>query len=407
MPNFTPDAAQTLAWAAVVVFTGLFLKQKVRIIDRLNIPAPVVGGLLAALIILLMRQSTASIEFDRTLNPVLQVAFFTSIGMSASLTLLRKGGFPALIFLAMSAAMCFVQNFVGMGLAYLFGVHPLVGVMAGSVTLVGGPATGAAFAGIFEKAGVAGAASLAIASATFGIVCGGLLGGPVGTWLVERRVGRAPLAHRARTPHEDPAIEAEVESRIEVHAEREDSPLLRNILVLSLAMGVGAVVSVWIQARGVTLPSYIGAMMVASLLRNLDDLTGWLKISAPVMDLLGNLSLTLYLALILLNLRLWELAYLALPLVVILAAQVMVTGLFAYFVSYGVMGRDYESAVIAGGFIGFVLGTTANALTNMRALVERYGRAPRAFLIVPLVGAFFIDFVNALIITAFLNWFGP
>jgi ESS family glutamate:Na+ symporter len=405
VPLFKPDAAQTLAWAALLIFLGLFLKNRVHILNRLNIPSPVVGGTIVAVTILLLRQGVAEFQFDRTVEPILQVAFFTSIGMSASLALLRRGGIPTVIFLVMSTVMCLVQNFLGMGIAQAFGIHPLVGVMAGSVTLVGGPATGAAFAGDFEKAGVIGAASLAIAAATFGIVCGGLLGAPLGTWLVERRAGR--VAHKRRSePHDDPAFVAETETRLEIDAESENTPLLRNILILCVAMGVGAVVSAWIRGQGVTLPAYIGAMMVASILRNLDDATGWLKISAPFMDLLGSLSLTLYLALILLNLRLWELAHLALPLVTILIAQVIVTGLFALVVSYPVMGRDYESAVMAGGFVGFVLGTTANALTNMRTLVERYGPAPRAFLIVPLVGAFFIDFINALIITTFLNWFG-
>ena len=405
MPVFQPDAAQTLAYAAVVLFAGLFLKRKIRVIARLNIPAPVVGGLLAAVLLLLLHKGVASFHFDATLQPILMIAFFTTIGMNASLPLLKKGGVQVFVFLAMSTFLCFVQNFLGMAVASAFGVNRLVGVMAGSVTLVGGPATGLAFAPMFEKLGVAAADSLAISAATFGIVCGGLLGGPVGTWIVERRVLRTAATRKFHASGDISAI-SEAGSRVTLEVEREDTPLLRNIIVLAIAMGIGAVVSAYIQGQGIILPAYIGAMLVASVLRNLDDQFGWLRISTPVMDLIGNISLLLFLAMALLNLKLWELAHLATPLVVILLAQVVVMGLFAYLISFPLMGRDYDSAVTAAGLIGFALGTTANALTNMRALVERYGPAPRAFLVVPLVGAFFIDFTNALIITAFLNWFG-
>jgi ESS family glutamate:Na+ symporter len=402
VPEFKPDAAQTIAFAAGVVFLGLMLKKFVRILDRLNLPAPVVGGLLAATLILILRQAgTATFHFDTTLQPILQNAFFTTIGMSASVPLLRRGGVTAAIFLSMSTALCLVQNFIGMGIASAFDLHKLVGVMAGSVTLVGGPATGLAFAPQFESAGVTGADSLAVAAATFGICCGGLLGGPVSTWLVEKRV------HQKALNGTMPAMPPEPEEKVTLEVESEDTPLLRNLLVLSLAMGLGVVVSQWIQSRGITLPSYIGAMIVASALRNLDDRFRWFRISQPVMDLIGHCALLLFLATALLNLKLWELAHLAVPLIVILVAQVAAMGLFAVAVSFPVMGRDYESAVMAGGLIGFVLGTTANALTNMRAIVGRYGAAPRAFLVVPLVGAFFIDFVNALIITVFLNWLAP
>lgn len=415
MPLFKPDAAQTLAFAAVVLFAGLFLKRKIALLDRLNIPAPVVGGTAAAVLLLTLRQGgVAAFEFDNTLRPILELAFFTSIGMGASLALLRKGGLPVIIFLAMSTFLCFAQNFLGMAIAAAFGVSPMVGVMAGSVTLVGGPATGAAWAPQFAQRGVVGADSLAIAAATFGIVCGGLLGGPVGTWIIERRVGRSPISAKSVSAG-DVIADAEEVSRVTLEVDREDTPLLRNIMVLAVAMGAGVVVSAYIQSLEfhlgsgtfkITLPAYIGAMLVASVLRNLDDTTHWLRISPPLMDLVGNIALLVYLAITLLRLRLWELAYLAAPLVVILVAQVILMALFAYFVSFPVMGRDYESGVMAGGLIGFALGTTANALANMRALVERYGPAPRAFLVVPLVGAFFIDFTNALIITGFLNWFG-
>ncbi len=405
LPLFKPDAAQTLAFAAAVLFLGFFLKSRIHIVDRLNIPAPVVGGTVIAVLLLLLRQGVAQFEFDNSLRPILELAFFTTIGMGASLNLLKRGGVQVLVFLAMSTFLCFTQNFLGMGIAMLFGINPLVGVMAGSVTLVGGPATGAAFAKLFTERGVVGADSLAIAAATFGIVCGGLLGGPVGTWLVERRCGRKPSQSPGFAPGEAVPGGEDAEPRVTLDSGNEDTPLLRNLMILFVAIGLGVVVSAFIQRQGVTLPAYIGSMLVASLLRNYDDFTGRLKISPALMDVIGSLALLVYLALTLLRLRLWEIAHLAAPLVLILIAQVIVMGLFAVAVSFPVMGRDYESAVTASGLIGFALGTTSNALVNMRALVERYGPAPRSFLVVPLVGAFFIDFTNALIITAILNFF--
>jgi ESS family glutamate:Na+ symporter len=359
-----------------------------------------VGGLLFTTIVLLLRQRSIHIQLDTSMQASLSVAFFTSIGMGASLALLRAGGIQVLLFLVLATLFCFVQNLLGMGIALGFDENPLLGVMAGSVTLVGGPATGLAFAPVFEEAGLRGAAPLALTAATAGIVCGGLAGGPVGTWLI-RRYGLKSATAKADE------LEAELRGQPEilvVEVDREDSSFMRNLVVIGLAMGLGSLVSAQIQSLGVTLPAYIGAMLVASVLRNIDDWSGWLRVDQRTMEFVGNLALNIFLVVALMSLRLWELAGLALPLFVILVAQVLVVVLFALTVSFWVMGKDYESAVMATGFIGFVLGTTANAVANMRALVSRFGAAPRAFLVVPLVGAFFIDFTNAIIITFFVNW---
>jgi ESS family glutamate:Na+ symporter len=263
------------------------------------------------------------------------------------------------------------------------------------VTLVGGPATGLAFAPLFEQAGLIGAGTLALTSATFGIVCGGLAGGPVSTRLIE--------THRLQSGG-GPADQPEEVQTLVVETEREDTALIRNMVVLALAMGLGSIVSRVIQSAGFTLPAYIGAMMVASVVRNLDDVGGWFRIDQRAMDFVGGFALNIFLVVALMDLKLWQLAGQALPLFVILAAQLVAITLVALTLLYRVMGRDYDSAVMAGGFIGFAMGTTANAVANMRAVTGRYGPAPRAFLVVPLVGAFFIDFTNALLITGFLNW---
>ena len=394
------DLLQTLSLAAVVYFVGIQLRKRVAWIDRLNIPAAVVGGLIFTLLTLLTHDRLLSIRLNTTMQPVLSVAFFTSIGMGASLAVLRTGGLQVGVFLLFATLFCFVQNFVGIAIAMGFGENPLLGVMAGSVTLVGGPATGTAFAPVFEEAGLFGALELAIAAATVGIVCGGIVGGPVGTSLIRR--------HRLRSTSASlDEMRAELEEQpnaLVVEVDREDSLLVRSLVIIGLAMGIGSILSRFIQAQGITLPAYIGAMVVASVIRNIDDGTGWFRIDERAMEFIGNIALNIFLVVALMSLELWKLASLALPLFVILLAQVLIVMLFAWTVSYRLMGRDYDSAVMASGFIGFVLGTTANAVANMRSLVIRFGPAPRAFLVVPLVGAFFIDFTNAIIITLFVNW---
>jgi ESS family glutamate:Na+ symporter len=300
----------------------------------------------------------------------------------------------------------FVNTLAGAGL----GVPPLLGVLAGSVTLTGGPATGLAFAPLFEKAGVPGAATLAVAAAMVGIVSGGIIGGPIGTFLIERRRLR-PAGRGAAVPPEpataadavlaleppDPAPAATAGEDPGAHA------LLKGVVSLLAAMAVGSWISAGFTAAGITLPAYIGAMLAAAALRNLDDVTGWIRLPHRLLDDLGNAALALFIAMALMTLKLWELQNLALPLAGILAAQVALIALVCFWPTFQVMGRDYDAAVMSSGFCGFMLGTTANAMANMGVLVEKYGPAPRAYLVVPMVGAFFIDFTNAIIITAFLN----
>src|SRR5688572_2239653 len=294
------DLLQTLTLAAVVYFIGIQLKKRIGWVDRLNIPAAVVGGLLFTALTMLARDRFANIQLDTTAQPVLSVAFFTSIGMGASLALLRRGGLQVGIFLAFATAFCFVQNFIGIGIARAFGENPLLGVMAGSVTLVGGPATGMAFAPVFEAAGLSGAGALALAAATMGIVLGGITGSPAGTFLVNRRGLRSAVASAAE-------LQAELETpepALVVEVEQEDTPLIRNMVILALAMGIGSIVSRWIQSLGVTLPAYIGAMLVASVIRNIDDATRWFRIDQRAMEFIGNLALNIFLTVALMDLKL-------------------------------------------------------------------------------------------------------
>lgn len=403
------DLIQTVAFAGVVLFAGYGIRRLIPVLTRYNIPAPVVGGLLVAVIVLIARRYEMTLfQFDTTLQGPLMIAFFTSVGFGASLSLLKVGGPQVILFFVLATVFAIVQNVLGMLLTIPFGLHPLFGVLTGSVTLTGGPATGLAFAPFFEQAGVAGAASIAVAAAMAGIIAGGLIGGPVATYLIERhklvtKISPSPLVipQTAANIVEDKM--PELASATPTGEDVETYALLKSIVVILVAMWIGSWVSEWFKEMKITLPAYIGAMLVAAFIRNFDDVTKKIKLSQRVLDDLGNAALALFIVMALMTLKLWELAGLALPLLVILIVQVALIAVIALWPLYRLMGRDYESAVIGGGFCGFMLGTTANAMANMKALVERYGAAPRAFLIVPMVGAFFIDFTNALIITACLN----
>jgi glutamate:Na+ symporter, ESS family len=392
-----------------VLFVGYGIKRRVGILGRYNIPAPVIGGLLVAILLTLLRRGGASpLQLDTSLQLPLQIAFFTTIGFGASLSLLKVGGPAVVVFLLASTVMAVAQNALGMAVAAGLGQHPLMGVLAGSVTLTGGPATGLAFAPEFEKVGVAGAATLAVAAAMVGIVAGGVIGGPIGTFLIEKRGLRPARPHGSAPPESvaahvvedrlpEPKSAAPADEDVEAYA------LLKGLVLILVAMWAGSWISTGFAQMQWTLPAYIGAMLAAAILRNLDDVTHLIGISQKTVDDIGNVALALFLALAIMTLKLWELAGLALPLALMLLAQVAMIALVCLIAIPPLMGKDYESAVMSSGFAGFMLGTTANAMANMGALVERYGPAPRAFMVVPIVGAFFIDFTNALIINALLN----
>ena len=405
----TLDMIQTLALAAVVLFAGYGVRRRIGVLDRYNIPAPVVGGFLFAAASLALRQSgLVAFEFQTTLQTPLMIAFFTTIGLGASFGLLRVGGPQVLLFFALASFVAILQNGVGIALASVLGVEPLLGLIAGSITMTGGHGTGAAFGKLLEDSyGFTGAVTLAMAAATFGLVSGGVIGGPVATSLVKKVRG---------TPRPEPisaeraAAAAQLDSLDEaIDTEPAGEPataytLLKVLTIVLVAMWAGGLLGGWIQSLGVTLPAYIGAMIVAAIIRNAADATRIVRIEQRTVDDLGTIALSLFLAMALMTLRLWELLDLAIPLLVILVAQVALVAAFAYFVTYRVMGSDYDAAVMAGGHCGFALGATPNAVANMEAITERFGPAPRAFLVLPMVGAFFIDFTNALIITAFINW---
>lgn len=395
------DAVETVALGGLALLGGYGLCRVIPVFRRYNLPEPVVGGLVIALIVLIAHgQGTTLFELDTSLQTPLMVAFFTTLGVNASLALLRISGRQVGIFLAMATGFIIVQNLVGLGVASMFGLPPLFGVLVGSATMAGGPATGLAFAPLFEEAGLVGAESIAITSAMAGIVCGGLVGGPAATVLIRRWRLKTPGGHP--TEAEVPDV-TEVELKPEQSEGKREFSALKSIVFILVAMWMGGWIGNGFEALGLTLPAYIGAMLVGAAVRNIDDATGWIGLSVRTTDLIGNICLALFLAVALMNLKLWELAGMAMPLAVNMVLQVGIVTAFCVVV-FRVMGKDYDAAVMGGGFIGFMLGTTANAMAVMRTLVQRYGMAPRAFLVAPLVGAFFIDFSNALIITGFMNF---
>ena len=399
IPLIKLDLIQTLAIAGIVYLAGMMLKRKIYILEQLNIPSAVLGGLLFAAFNLLSHDRLLNIKFDTSMQSLCMMLFFTSIGSNASFALLKKGGRPVVLFLVISSAFCVIQNLVGIGMSMLFDVPKLFGIMAGSVTLVGGPATGLAFSPLFEEMGLKGAETIAITSATFGIVFGGLLGGPAGTFLIQK----FQLKKEKRKTEAPVKTAIEETDEIIIDTANENSDFIISLINTIIIIGLGAIVSFFITKLGITLPAYIGAMIVAAAFRNINDKTQWIKIDQQSIDFAGGIALNIFLTVALMDLKLWELFHLAVPLSGILAMQVVVVILFALTVTYLAMGRNYESAVMSSGFIGFMLGTVANAMVVMKTIVTKYGAAPRAFLVVPLVGAFFIDYVNALVITVFAN----
>jgi ESS family glutamate:Na+ symporter len=392
------DFIQTTAVGAIALFVGVAVMRRMPILRRYNIPAAVVGGLLIAILVTMSREfNVASVKFDTTLQAPLMTAFFTSIGLSASVGLLKSGTRQALVFLALATFLAVMQSLIGIVTAVAFGQSPLLGVLMGPAALTGGPATALAFAPQFAAAGVAAAESVAIAAAMAGIVMGGLVGGPIVTRLIEHHQLRAssPLPTKQTT------------TSMPVHSASDEEgdllKVLKGLGVLLVAMGVGSWLGGVMKSADLTLPGYVGAMLMGALIRNIDDQTKWLQIPHELTERIGVVCLSLFLSVALMNLKLWELTSIAAPLLVNLIIQVAAVAVFCWYVVFRVMGRDYDAAVMSGGFTGFMLGTTANAMAVMHSVVQRYGPSPRAFLVAPIVGAFFIDFTNALLITGLLN----
>ncbi|WP_418964934.1 sodium/glutamate symporter [Cetobacterium sp.] len=399
MFEYTFNMSETLAIAVILLIIGRWIKKKVYFFDKYFIPAPVIGGVIFSIFTLIGKNTdTFVFSFEGELKNLLMIAFFTTIGFLASLKLLKKGGIQVLIFLGAASGLVIIQNFIGIHLAKFFHLNPLLGIAAGSIPLTGGHGTSGAFGPVLEAAGATGAMSVAIASATFGLVAGCLIGGPVGKRLM--------LKYNLVGHKEEEFIVEGDSKTVDVKKETiTEESIFESVVLIVVSMGIGGIVNSLARKVGVVLPAYIGPMLVAALVRNVVDSKGG-ELPLHTVNVIGNIALQLFLAMALMSMRLWELAALAVPLVVILLVQTLVMALYAYFVTFRAMGKDYDAAVIATGHCGFGMGATPNAMANMESFTAANGPSPTAFFVLPLVGALFIDFVNASIITVFMNIFG-
>lgn len=385
---------QTIAVAVVVLILGAFLKRKISFLEKFCIPAPVIGGLIFAIFTLICYSTgILEIDFDDTLKEVCMVFFFTSVGFQANLKVLKSGGKPLLIFLVLVIVLIITQNFTAIGLANLIGLDSLTGMTTGSIPMVGGHGTAGAFGPVLEDFGISGATTVCTAAATFGLVAGSLMGGPIGNRLIKKH----NLLETIKNDDDTLLVEEE-----EKH-ERHFSMYAPAVFQLIIAVGIGTIFSKLLSLTGMTFPIYIGAMVAAAIMRNIGEYTGKITIHMGEINDLGGICLSLFLGIAMITLKLWQLADLALPLVILLAGQVALMFLFSYIVVFNVMGRNYDAAVLVAGTCGFGMGATPNAMANMQAICEKYEPSVKAYLIIPIVGSLFADFLNSLTITFFIN----
>lgn len=388
-----------MALVSLVFYLGKFLRNKFSLLSKYCIPPSVVGGFVFALLILIFKMTDiATVTLDTTLQNIFMTAFFTSIGFTASIKILKQGGFKVITFLGLAVTLVILQNIVGVSLASAFHLSPLLGLCTASIPMVGGHGTSGSFGPILEEMGVTGATTVSFASATFGLIMGSIIGGLVARLLIHGKKLKTVRDENSKNPPTEVGDYNE-----ENHNILSFKKLMNGACLLFIAMGLGSIVSDFIQLTGLTFPSYIGAMLVAAIIRNIYDFSGKELVEKEI-ETLGGLSLSFFLTMALMGLKLWELFDLALPLIVMLIAQVLLVGLFAYIITFKVMGKTYEAAVFSSAICGFGMGATPNAIANMDELTNRYGFVPTPYFVVPIVGCLFIDFVNSAIITIFINF---
>ena len=420
MASIELDMIQTAGIGALALLVGMVLTRKVAFLQKFCVPSPVSGGIIFSLITLILYGwFHVEVSFDGTLKDVFMLAFFTSVGFQSDLKVLKQGGKLLIIMLTLLALIIALQNLMPMGITRLMGVDPLIGMAAGSISMTGGHGTAGGFASVLEGMGLHGAGTIGMAAATFGLIAGSMIGGP----LAERIIRKKLTHEQMQAPDEeiDPAM-AGIESdeaspagrtkRVSTN-EQEFQQYAKASYCIILVMGAGTILS-WLLAKtGITFPTYFGALILAAIVRNTigfvryKDDGKWEK-AEKLLDMeriisVGNICLSLFLGMAMISLKLWELQTLALPLVVILVSQVLMMALFAYMVAFPLLGRDYDAAVLCAGMCGFGLGATPNAMANMSAVCYKYRYTVKPFLIVPIIGAMFADLINTGIISLFLN----
>ena len=395
----------TLIAATLVLLLGRLLVKKIQFLQDFNIPEAVAGGLIAAAIIFALYQWFGlSFQFEKSLQSAFMLVFFSSVGLSADFSRLKQGGFPLVIFLAVVGVLILVQNGVGVGLASLLGLDPKIGLITGSITLTGGHGTGAAWAKVFaDKYGLQGVMEMAMASATFGLVAGGLIGGPVARRLVNR-LKRDKKVSSKRVETTDEQYDGETFEEKDHVRFITASSTIETMALFSACLAFSSVMAA--QFADLGLPQFVWALGFGVLLRNILTKVFKFDMFDRAIDVFGNASLSLFLAMALMSIKLCELAGLAGPMLIILVVQTIVMILYGYFVTFRIMGKDYDAAILTAGHCGFGLGATPTAVANMQSVTQTFGPSHKAFLIVPLVGAFFVDIINLFAITWFINMLG-
>ena len=420
MTTIELDMIQTAGIGALALIVGMTLTRKVAFLQKFCVPSPVSGGIIFSLITLILYSwFDIEVSFDGTLKDVFMLAFFTSVGFQSNLKVIKKGGKLLFIMLALMVAIITMQNLMPMGITHLLGVDPLIGMASGSIAMTGGHGTAGGFAKVLEGMGLQGAGTIGMAAATFGLIAGSMIGGPLA-----ERIIRTKLTHeqiQVQDEDIDPAM-AGIESdeasptgrakRISTN-EQEFQQYAKAFYCIILIMGGGTILS-WLFAKtGITFPTYFGALILAAITRNTLGAMSYKEDGKRVradkmLDMeriisVGNISLSMFLGMAMISLRLWDLESLALPLIVILVSQVLMMALFVYFVAFPLLGRNYDAAVLCAGICGFGLGATPNAMANMSAVCYKYHYTVKPFLIVPIIGAMFADLINTGIISIFLN----
>ena len=421
MASIELNMIQTAGIGAFALIVGIILTRKVAFLQRFCVPSPVSGGIIFSLLTLaLYSWFHIEVSFDGTLKDVFMLAFFTSVGFQSDLKVLKQGGKLLIIMLGLLVVIIAMQNLMPIGIARLMGVNPLIGIATGSVSMTGGHGTAGGFASVLEEMGLRGAGTIGMSAATFGLIAGSMIGGPLA-----ERIIRKKLTHEQMQPQDeeiDPAM-AGIESdeaspagrakRVSTN-EVEFQQYAKAFYCIILVMGAGTLMS-WLLAKtGITFPTYFGALILAAIARNTLGFIcfkrndKWIK-ADKLLDMdriisVGNICLSLFLGMAMISLKLWELQSLAFPLIVMLVSQVLMMALFVYFVAFPLLGRDYDAAVLCAGICGFGLGATPNAMANMSAVCYKYRYAVKPFLIVPIIGAMFADFINTGILTLFLNF---
>lgn len=408
------DMLQTAGLGALALVLGMYLTRRVKWLQRFCIPSPVSGGIVFSIVsLMLYKLWNVELVFDGTLKDVFMLVFFTSVGFQSNLKVLRRGGSTLLLMLGVLALIIVVQNVLPLGIAWLMDVNPLVGMAAGSISMAGGHGTAGGFSAVLEGMGLSGAGTIAMAAATFGLIMGSVTGGPLAERLIRTKLTAEHL--EPKDYEVDPAMaglesdEASPAGRAKHISsnEQEFQQYAKATYALLIVVAAGSLMSWLLQQTGVTFPTYFGALIVAAIVRNVAEackLTPKMELDKIVS--VGNICLSVFLGMAMVSLKLWELESLALPLVVMLVAQVVAMVLIAYFVAFNMLGRDYDAAVLVAGICGFGLGATPNAMANMSAVCYKYHYSVKPFLIVPIIGAMFVDLINTGFITMFLNWIG-